>query len=186
MKYFWRMLRVWWNARRSEPHDLLEISRIPFKVQLRDIDVLMHMNNGTYLTMQDLGRFDLMLRTKAQSRLDKHGFSAVVARQTISYRKSLNLGDRYLLETRLLGSDERNFYLEQRFTKDGQIHARSYVLGRFVDKNGAVSMDRVAEVLPEVTQLHDLIPDWVRAWADDARLPSTRSDVPSTWDGIDN
>lgn len=182
MKYFWRMLGVWWRARGSETHSLLDISRIPFRVQLRDIDLLMHMNNGTYLTMQDLGRLDWMLRTKTFRRLHRHGLNAVVARQTISYRRSLDLGDRYLLETRLLGSDERNFYLEQRFTKDGQIHARSYVLGRFVDKDGAVPMERVFEVLPEVGEMHDLVPPWVREWADSARLPSARSDVPSVWE----
>lgn len=182
MKYFWRMLGVWWRARKGEPHSLLDISRVPFRVQLRDIDVMRHMNNGTYLTMQDLGRLDWMLRTKVYSRLQRHGFGAVVARQTISYRKSLDLGARYLLETRLLGTDHRNFYLEQRFTKDGQIHARSYVLGRFVDRNGAVPMERVMEVLPEVREMHDLVPAWVRTWAEESRLPSARSDAPSTWD----
>lgn len=36
----------------------------PFLVMPMDLDVLMHMNNGKYFSLMDLGRVDLMIRTR--------------------------------------------------------------------------------------------------------------------------
>ena len=43
--------------------DVLETSHLRFHVWPNDLDFNMHMNNGRYLTVMDLGRFDLMIRT---------------------------------------------------------------------------------------------------------------------------
>lgn len=182
MKFFWRMIRVWLQAKMARPRDVRDISRIGMVVRPIDLDVQMHMNNGTYLTTQDLGRLDYMLRTGMWNRIRALGWNAVVARQTITYRKSLQLGDRYELATRYLGVDGRNFYMEHRFEKDGEIYAQSYVLGRFTGPSGAISHDEVVRHLPEAAQIEGLIPDWVLAWGEAARVPSTRRPYPSEWD----
>lgn len=183
MKYYLRMLIVWLRARSlsSTPRGLHDVGRIRFKVRLRDIDILGHMNNGTYLTMQDLGRLDWMLRTGTLATFGKHKWNAVVARQTISYRRSLDLGVEYELETRFLGVDERNFYMEHRFVHEGQLAAQAFVLGRFVGQGGVVPMDDMRAALPELNDVHDIVPEWVRRWGDDSRLPSAKSDLPSRW-----
>lgn len=175
------MLIVWLRARGASRRGIYDVSRIPFTVRPRDLDVLLHMNNGTYLTMQDLGRYDWMLRTGTWALLRETGWSAVVARQTITYRASLHPGDRYLLETRFIGVDERNFYIEHRFVRGGEICAQSFVVGRFTDRDGAIPMDRIREARPEIFAPHDLVPDWVRAWGEASRLPSARNPMPSEW-----
>ena len=38
-------------------------SRLMFRVWFHDLDPFRHMNNGRYLTIMDLGRTDLMLRS---------------------------------------------------------------------------------------------------------------------------
>ena len=71
----------------------------------------------------------------------------VVTTQTISYRKSLELGERYEIETRIAGYDERQVYIEQRFVRDGEVTARAFVAGRFLrDRGGVVTMAELGEV----------------------------------------
>ncbi len=181
MKFFWRMLRVWLQAKVARPRDVRDISRIRMRVRAIDLDVQLHMNNGTYLTIQDLGRLDYMLRTGLWNRIRELGWYAVVARQTIAYRKSLALGDEYELHTRYLGMDDRNFYIEHRFVKDGEIYAQAFVLGRFTGPNGAISHDEVVAQLHEAADVPSTIPQWVLEWGEAARVPSTRSPYPSEW-----
>ncbi|MBJ7417049.1 MAG: thioesterase family protein, partial [Niveispirillum sp.] len=64
MNLIFRLLRVVLAAllsgRRVEP---LGTSILGFRVWLNDIDTNLHMNNGRYFTIADLGRVDLMIRT---------------------------------------------------------------------------------------------------------------------------
>lgn len=179
MKYFWRLLRVWMQARLAPQRNVRDVSRIRLRVQPVDLDTNLHMNNGTYLTLQDLGRFDWMLRTGVWKTIRALGWAPVVSRQTITYRKSLAPRDRFELNTRYLGMDDRNFYLEHRFVCNGEIYAQSYVIGRFVHvKGGAVSHEEALASAPEVGYTAN-VPDWVREWAAASRLPSTRADAPN-------
>ncbi|NLT25754.1 MAG: thioesterase [Microbacteriaceae bacterium] len=181
MKFFWRMLAIWLRARRLPRRDARDVGRIRLRVLPTDCDVFLHMNNGVYLTVQDLGRLDWMLRTGVQPIMRRHGWNVVAARISISYRRSLDLGAEYDLETRLLGTDERNFYMEQRFVHDGQLAAQGYVIGRFLGADGPVPMAEIAAGMPEIDAWRDEVPAWVREWADAARLPSSRGDHPSIW-----
>jgi len=62
MNLIFRMIRVFFMARRrSRVHPLAETS-LTFMVWPSDVDVLIHMNNGRYLTLMDLGRVDASLR----------------------------------------------------------------------------------------------------------------------------
>lgn len=150
-----------------------------------DLDLNGHMNNGTYLTLQDVGRIDYMLRTGLSETLREHRWGAVVVAQTISYRASLHLGESFLIETRYLGHDDFGVFLEQRFTVDGQLRSQSYVRARFIGADGAVPMTEVVAAVPEVATFPDQVPEWVREWAEHTRLPSRRSDASSTWPRTD-
>ena len=63
----WRTLLVMLTARRrlrrSGRHGPAEIGRIRVTTLPTDIDLLRHMNNGRYLSLFDLGRWDLLVRT---------------------------------------------------------------------------------------------------------------------------
>ena len=48
------------RARRGERLDTWDVGRIRLRVLPTDLDVLGHMNNGVYLSIFDLGRFDLL------------------------------------------------------------------------------------------------------------------------------
>lgn len=180
-----KLLRTLWlvlvSARRRPKLSALDVSHTPFRVRLTDIDTLRHMNNGVYLSMADLGRMDLMIRSGMFDRLRAKGWYPVVANQTVSYRKSLDLWTKYDLQTKLLGVDDRGVYVQQRFVVDGEIHAEMIMRARFLKRTGGtVSIEELKEAAGvDVSVLE--IPEWVLRWAADAALPSTRQPAPSEW-----
>src|SRR5690625_2862882 len=54
------MIRVRFASRLS----IWDTSHTAFRVNLADLDVQRHMNNGRFLSIMDLGRMDLMLRSR--------------------------------------------------------------------------------------------------------------------------
>ena len=61
---------------------------LPLRVLPTDIDIALHVNNGMYLSLMDLGRFDLMVRSGVWTRMRRRGWGPVVAAETIAFRPS--------------------------------------------------------------------------------------------------
>lgn len=185
MNPFRRFLRLFWltaTKRRRPRLDIHDVARFPMRVWPSDLDELRHVNNGVYLSMMDLPRYDLLQRTDAWRRMKKAGVYPVVASQTITYRKSLTLWQRFDIETRIIGYDERAVYIEQRFVVEGEIWARGFVKGRFVRRSGGtVSTAELSEITGISTDGFEL-PEWLRAWSDSVVLPPSRAEAPSTWE----
>lgn len=108
----------------------------PFRVLPTDLDVLFHVNNGVYLSMMDVARVDLMHRAGLMGKLAKRGWYPVVVAETIQFRRSLELFDRFDIETRVLGWDEKAMLLEQDFIRRGEIVATAVVRSRFLIRGG--------------------------------------------------
>jgi acyl-CoA thioesterase FadM len=174
-----RYLRL--SRRTSQRLGVHDVASMPMRVWASDLDELRHMNNGVYLTAMDLPRFDLMRRAGIWQAIDAAGYYPVVVAQTISYRKSLTLGQRYDIETRMIGYDEKSAYCEQRFVVAGEIYARAYVRARFLKRGGgAVSMREVADIAGIEIDKYP-IPEWMRQWAEHVALPPTKAPAPSEW-----
>lgn len=168
------------RSRRRSPLGVHDVGTVRFRVLPTDLDVLGHMNNGVYLSIMDLGRMDVMIRSGAWARLRAHGFYPVMASATISYRKSLQPWQLFDVETRIIGYDDKNTFIEQRFVVDGEVYARAIGKARFLKKGGPVTLAELSEVVGvDVTSLTP--PDWVLRWAADVSLPSTRAEAPSIW-----
>ena len=160
---------------------ILDVGRMQFRVLPTDLDVMGHMNNGVYLSIMDLGRMDLMRKAGAWTRLVKAGVLPVMASETITFRRSLMPWQRFTVETRLVGWDERAIFTEQQIVVGGEVFARATMRGRFVKKSGGVATTAevfaIAGVNPEPIDP----PDWVRRWADEVALPPTKASAPSDW-----
>ena len=185
MGFIRRFSRLAWLSTRAPKLPALDIYDVcfsPRRVMIGDLDELRHMNNGAYLANLDHARQELVVRTGLWKRMRDAGMYPVVGAQAIAYRKSLELGQKYVIESRFLGLDDRAAYLEQRFVVDGEVYARAYVQGRFLfAKGGTVPMDELARVSGMDPVAHP-IPEWLRDWAAQVRLPGTRTPAPSTWD----
>ena len=155
-------------------------SSVALRVLPTDIDIAMHLNNGMYFSIFDLGRFDLMVRSGVWRQMRRRGWTPVAAGETISFRKSLQLGQRYSVETRILGLDERAVYFEQRAVAGGEIYARAFIATRLVSAAGPVSNEDIISAFgapPETT----VLPEWIHEWRVNNALPSTRKPSPHAW-----
>ncbi|MEZ0447841.1 acyl-CoA thioesterase [Cellulomonas sp. ICMP 17802] len=145
---------------------LLDPSVTRLRVRLGDLDFYRHVNNGVYLALMDVGRANFLADLGAFGHLRERGWYPVVAASTVTYRRSLTLGQRFEISTRVLGWDARVVYLEQTFSRNGEHIARGIVAGRFLSRSG----DRVPA--PDVVALlggpgvdSPPLPDDVAAWA---------------------
>ena len=172
MNMYLRMLLFFLRVRGKSPLGIWDTSHASFRVNPADLDVQRHMNNGRYLSIMDLGRMDLMLRSGFWTRITDAGWYPVVAGQTITYRKSLTLGQKFDLATRVIGYDERWIYMEQVFRRGDTVIADAIVRARFLRSSGG-SVD-VQEVLELAGQppADLMLPDWVETWN---REPSAHS-----------
>ena len=176
MNLYFRLLLLSLRARRRAAIGLWDEAVTPFRVTLTDLDPLRHMTNSKYLALLDLGRVDLMMRTGFWSKLSREGWYPVVASQTITFRRSLKLGQRFELHTRILGFDERSAYTEQTFRVGETVYARAVVRARFLKKSGGAvardELERLAGGFPDSLK----VPDWVGAWAAASRVTETTAE----------
>ncbi len=103
---------------------VLEPSVTRMRVRPGDLDFYLHVNNGVYLQMMDVARSNFIADLGGFPLLKDKGWYPVVAASTMKYRRSLQLGDRFEITTRVLGWDERVVYLEQVFSRRGDLCAR--------------------------------------------------------------
>lgn len=156
------MLRVLAHARFRSRSAPLDETSVAFRVWLNDLDPLLHMNNGRYLTLLDLGRADAVIRNGIRSALGTHGWYSVVASQAIRFRESLGPFARYEMRTRLLGWDQRSFYFRQAFVRGSREHATAVVRIRILKKGGGTvdAAEVAAAILPGIEP--PVLPGYVR------------------------
>lgn len=119
MNLYLRLLLIWLRniAGTKRHHSHGAESR--FRVLPHDLDAFGHMNNGRYLQIMDVARVEWMLQTQVIAAIRKNRWAPILGGGVIRYRHSLRLLQLYRVRTRLLGWDERWFYLEHSF-KDGR------------------------------------------------------------------
>lgn len=147
--------------------DPLGVSVTRMRVRPGDLDLYLHVNNGVYLQMMDVARTNLIADIGGMGPLAEKRWYPVVAASTMRYRRSLTLGQRFEIHTQLVGWDERMVYLEQRFLREGELCARGFVAGRFLERGtGArIAAGDVVELLGPGTQQIEL-PHDVAEWAE--------------------
>jgi len=147
------------------------------RVWPNDLDIFFHVNNGVYLTMMDLGRTDMMLRSGVFGPVRSAGWYPVVAAETIRFQRSLKLFQRFSIRTEVVGWDEKSIFIEQVFTSRDQQVAIAALDIRFLKKaGGKVSPADLFELLGEQNHDQPKLPEWISAWSvATAAMPRERS-----------
>jgi len=175
MNLYLRLLHLFLVGRRRHRVAVLGPVRTPFRVWPTDLDLLRHVNNGTYLTIMDVGRLDLLSRSGVASLLRAKGWYPVVVAETITFKRSLKLFERFDIVTEVLGWDERSLYLQQDFLRGDSLVASAIIRGRFLGRDGSrVTPQQVADLTGQHVEPQGL-PTWVTAWAEATEI---RSAVP--------
>lgn len=127
-------------------------SHLSLRVLPNDLDINLHMNNGRYLTICDLNRVDLFIRTGLLKAMRKRKWFPVIAEHTMNYKKSLHLFERYDVALEITHWDDKYFYMTHTFsnperiiatgTSKGAIRSRKEVI-KPVDVLAAVALDKI-------------------------------------------
>ncbi|MEM8540323.1 MAG: thioesterase family protein [Pseudomonadota bacterium] len=120
MNLWFRTLLVYLFAHFRPKADVMDELRLPLRVWPTDIDVAVHMNNGRYLSLADLGRWDLMIRIGFWKTMRSNGWHPVVGASKIWHRRSLQPFQKFELTTQLLFWDEKWTYIEHRYEGVGK------------------------------------------------------------------
>lgn len=136
-----------------------DLSLLDLLVFPNDLDIYGHMNNGRYQTLMDLGRIDWIVRTGLGKTADINNWKPLVASVKMTYKKPLFVFQSFRLSTRIVGWDEKWFYIEQIFAKDGKVHALGFVKGLFRGPDGNVATQAVLGLLEKGIQSPALPPE---------------------------
>ena len=159
-----RTLIVVLKAYRRPKLQPLDTSRISLRVLPNDLDLNLHMNNGRYLSIMDLGRVDMMIRNGILAVILKRHWRPMVGAATIRYRRGLRPFTRYDLTTRIVCWDHKWFFMEQRFEQGGEVCAVAVVKGLFVGPRfSKVNTGQLAEAAGFSGQSPPM-PEGIRSW----------------------
>jgi len=98
-------------------------SLLSLRVLPNDLDINLHMNNGRYLTVCDLNRVDLFIRSGLMKSMVKRKWMPIIAEHTMVYKKPLGLFERYDVLLEVTHWDEKYFYMTHIFSNAQRVIA---------------------------------------------------------------
>lgn len=181
MHVIFRTLLILLKARRRQRVSPWESTEITLRALPTDVDILMHINNGQYFSLFDLGRYDLMARSGLWKASRARGWHPVVQAEQITFRKSVNFWTKFQIHTKFIGVDDRCFYIEHRVVVDGEIYVRAHVAGRLIGPDGPVPIEAILQLGAEVghpAPENFEVGEELRAWRSEFALPAARKSAP--------
>ena len=121
MNLWLRLIWVWLTTLyRPSIEAPFGVSIVKMIVLPNDLDVNLHMNNGRYLTVMDLGRFDLFARGGLLRAIRGAGWTPLLSAAKIRYRRELRLWRPFRIESRVVFWEDTSFVIEQRIIARGK------------------------------------------------------------------
>ncbi len=124
-------------------------SHLPMMVLPTDLDINLHMNNGRYLTICDLNRVDLFIRTGLLKAMRKHKWFPVIAEHTMNYKKSLHIFEHYNADLELTHWDDKYFYMTHTFSNADRVIATGTSKGAIRSRAGVIPPVEVIAALAQ-------------------------------------
>ncbi|RYZ96768.1 MAG: thioesterase [Proteobacteria bacterium] len=145
----------WWQGR----GEIAEAQVLHFRAWPHDLDINLHVNNGRYLTLMDLGRVQLMARLGMGRKILAERWMPVIGSVHMRYRRSLPPFRAFRLETRILAWDEKWFFIEQKFMAGEELMAVGLVKGLFRGGQGSVPVAELLSLSGEPEAVSGPIPE---------------------------
>jgi acyl-CoA thioesterase FadM len=152
--------------------DLLSVTRVRIRIWPNDLDSNLHVNNGRYLTLADLGRFDWFVRTGVFAAARKHKASPVVGDAMAKFRREIKAFETVEIESRLVGWSGRWGFLEHRFVLRGRVVGMVVVRGAFRSASGTLDSWDFLQHLGD-TRSSPPLPAWALDFQNGAESMST-------------
>lgn len=136
MHMIWRTLWIFFQKRFLKKSGVNDMTEYTMRVLPTDLDLLFHVNNGIYFSLMDFGRWSMIFKNGLYDACAQRGWYAVVAGETIKFKKSLKLWDKFTLQTQIVGHDAKNIFIQQKFICRGELMATGMVRLRVLSKKG--------------------------------------------------
>ena len=144
---------------------ILDESRVRFTVLPTDCDLNFHLNAGRFISFMDVARMELLARMRLIRRLLRRGWRPVMGGIVVRYRRSILPFERFDIRSRVLGWDEKWFYLEHIVEKNGVFCASAYVRTVIRSNERSLPPRDILELLNADVQSPPL-PEFVLTWRD--------------------
>ncbi len=168
---FVRTIKEIWTNRGAAPLGLTDTHVSHHICWPWDLDMWAELNNGRTLTIYDLGRIPLAIRTGLVGVLRQKRWSITVAGNTTRYRRRVRMFDRLEMHSRCIGWDSKFFYMEQSMWKAGDCTSHMLIRSAVTSARGIVPPTEVLAAANKATPSPELA-DWVKGWiAADAQRP---------------
>lgn len=164
MSFLLRLLAISIAALFTRRRSLLDTSVLKLRVMPNDLDLNVHMNNGRYLSLMDLGRVDVMFHSGAFKLWFTKGWQPLVATSWCRHFKSLNVFQGFELHTRILGWDEKWIYFEQRFVRGGELYALGAVKALMAGNTRLISTAELFDATGQAPRPSPPLPPWLHTW----------------------
>jgi acyl-CoA thioesterase FadM len=141
-------------------------STVRFTVLPNDCDLNFHLNAGRFLSFMDVARMDLLGRTGLLRRMLRQKWRPLMGGVTVRYRRSILPFERFDIRSRVLGWDEKWFYIEHVVEREGNLCAIGTVRTLVRSNAGNVATRDVLALLGEQNTPSPELPEFVRRWRD--------------------
>ena len=129
-----------------------------------DLDFNGHVNNGRYLTLADVARMDYVVRSGVGRLALKKRALPIVGDAIAKFRRDLRPFQRFDIQTRIVGWDDKWVFVEHRFVRDGRVLAVVAIRGLFKTAEGPLTPTAFTSDLG-VDSESPVIPEWIREWS---------------------
>lgn len=160
LRLLWLILRFPFMAKQN---DILAPATLTMRVLPNDLDLNLHVNNGRYLTLMDLGRLHLMAITGLLLRSIRKKWQPMLGSAKVHFIRPLNLFDKFTMTTQVVYWDEKWVYMEQKIFKNNTLCVIAHFKTLFSGKNGKVPSEELLAVLPHPPST-PTIPDAIKYW----------------------
>ncbi|QUN05836.1 thioesterase family protein [Shewanella yunxiaonensis] len=137
--YFRLFWLLFWRMRRARTIDFLDVSRLEFRAWPTDCDINLHLTNARYPALMDLARTYMLSEMGLLKPFLQRKWLPVVNASEFTFIRDIKPLHKFNIDTRLLGWDDKYFYIEQRFVSQRGLHAIANVRGLFVCKGRKIT-----------------------------------------------
>lgn len=154
-----RLIRVGASLIGKSKVDLLATTRVYLRVWPNDLDFNIHVNNGRYLALADIGRMHWFVRTGILGVARRQKAFPVIGDAIAKFRHDLKVFQTFEIHTRLIGWDRKWGFIEHRFVRRNRVIGVVAIRGVFKGPGGPVDPQVLLAGLAHAAPSPEL-PEW--------------------------
>jgi acyl-CoA thioesterase FadM len=159
-----RFLFIMFRSRFRPRLGAFDPSTVRFTVMPWDCDLNVHLNAGRFVSFMDIARIELMGRMRVFSPIIKRGWRPIMGGCVMRYRRSLLPFERFDVRTRILGWDEKWYYIEHVVERQGALCAIGTMRLLIRGKDGNIPPSEVNTLTNEGDIASPPLPEFVQRW----------------------